>query len=64
MTTPSSGKPPPDAGKPPPDAMCPCGHTADEHDSLASRYCRATVTGALTRGCMCVPVTASLPLSR
>jgi len=53
MTTPSSGQSPP-------DAPCPCGHTADEHDSLASRYCRATAEGALDRVCMCVAVTTRL----
>jgi hypothetical protein len=42
--------------EPPPDAPCPCGHTADEHDSVASRYCLATANGALGRDCMCVPV--------
>ncbi|MGD0702764.1 MAG: RGCVC family protein [Trebonia sp.] len=55
ITTPSNGDPPP-------DAPCPCGHTADEHDLVASRYCRATVASALTRACMCVP--ASVPLTR
>ena len=49
MTTPSSDKPPP-------DAPCLCGHTADEHDLAAARYCRATAEGALDRDCMCVPV--------
>jgi hypothetical protein len=43
-------------GKPPPDAPCPCGHSADEHDPVAARYCQATVGGALDRDCMCVPV--------
>ena len=31
--------------EPPPDTPCPCGHTAEEHDSVASRYCQATVPG-------------------
>jgi hypothetical protein len=53
LTTPSNGDPP--------DAVCLCGHATDEHDFIASRYCRATVTSALTRACMCVP--ASVPLS-
>jgi hypothetical protein len=44
------------------DAPCPCGHDADEHDSLASRYCRATAAGGLDRGCMCVRV--STPVRR
>ncbi|HEX3713680.1 MAG TPA: RGCVC family protein [Trebonia sp.] len=52
MTTPSPDEQP--------EAACPCGHAADEHDSLASRYCRATVTGGLDRGCMCVRVSAPL----
>jgi hypothetical protein len=48
--------------EPPAGTSCLCGHAADEHDLLASRYCKATVTGALTRACMCKP--ASVPLSR
>jgi len=44
------------SGESPADAPCPCGHTADEHDPLASRYCRATAEGALDRACMCVSV--------
>ena len=47
-------------GEPPPDTPCPCGHTADEHDPVASRYCRATAEGALQRGCMCVPVSTRI----
>ena len=31
---------------PPPDTVCACGHTAEEHDSVASRYCQATAEGA------------------
>jgi hypothetical protein len=57
MTTPSPGEPPQ-------EALCLCGHAADEHDLIASRYCRATVTSGLTRACMCVPSSASVPLSR
>src|ERR1700677_448428 len=52
----------PSHGEPPPDTPCPCGHSADEHDPIASRYCRATVEGGLSRGCMCVP--APVPLGR
>jgi hypothetical protein len=44
------------SGESPTDAPCPCGHTAEEHDSLASRYCLATAEGSLDRGCMCAPV--------
>jgi hypothetical protein len=51
MTTPSQG----DHTA---DGRCPCGHSADEHDSLASRYCRATAVNGLDRGCMCVRVSA------
>jgi len=47
-------------GQPPADDPCPCGHGADEHDLLASRYCRATVLGALERGCMCHPSSVRL----
>jgi hypothetical protein len=63
MTTPSSGLiTTPSSGKPSPDAPCPCGHTADEHDAVASRYCRATAEAGLDRGCMCV--SAPLPIPR
>jgi hypothetical protein len=48
-------------GELPSGAPCPCGHSADEHDALASRYCRATINGGLDRGCMCVR--ASVPLA-
>jgi hypothetical protein len=48
-------------GQPLPDAVCPCGHTAEQHDFLASRYCRATITSALDRGCMCVTASVLLP---
>ncbi len=47
---------PPSPGQPPTDGLCPCGHDSAEHDALAARYCRATVLGALDRGCMCHPV--------
>jgi hypothetical protein len=49
----------PPHGENPADPSCPCGHTADEHDLLASRYCLATVSGGLTRVCMCMPVPVS-----
>jgi hypothetical protein len=63
MTNPSHTKTP-SHGEPPADTVCLCGHVIDEHDFIASRYCRATAAGALTRACMCVPVQASTPLSR
>jgi hypothetical protein len=47
-------------GEPPPDPPCPCGHGADEHDALASRYCLATAEGGLDRRCMCVPSTVRI----
>ena len=56
MTTPSRDEPAP-------DSQCPCGHAADEHDALATRYCQATVRGALDRLCMCYPAPASTRLS-
>jgi hypothetical protein len=43
-------------GAQPTEAPCPCGHTAGEHDALASRYCLATAAGGLDRGCMCALV--------
>ncbi|WP_422275773.1 RGCVC family protein [Trebonia sp.] len=55
MTTPSRVEPPP-------DTACACGHTAAEHDSVASRYCQATTQGAIQRRCICVP--ASMPRPR
>lgn len=35
--------------------QCGCGHLDEAHDEIASRYCAATQTGALTRGCICHP---------
>jgi hypothetical protein len=32
---------------------CGCGHLDQTHDHIAARYCAATQTGALTRGCIC-----------
>ena len=40
--------------------LCQCGHSAGEHDAVAARYCRATVSGELPRGCICVPVAGPL----
>ncbi|WP_425551126.1 RGCVC family protein [Actinoallomurus vinaceus] len=40
----------------PPVTLCACGHPVDEHDYVASRYCRATSSGALNRDCVCIPV--------
>ena len=30
-----------------------CGHSLDEHDRIARRYCLATTAGAISRGCIC-----------
>jgi hypothetical protein len=57
----TSGMTTPSHAEPPPDTVCPCGHAIDEHDLIASRYCKATAAGALTRACMCVPASVSLP---
>jgi len=32
---------------------CMCGHIELEHDAIARRYCAATSSGELTRGCIC-----------
>ena len=33
--------------------LCHCGHADDEHDEVATRYCRATLSAALPRPCAC-----------
>ena len=40
--------------------ICPCGHPLDRHDAIASRYCSATASGNLMRGCICAAETAVL----
>jgi hypothetical protein len=40
--------------------LCACGHPMEEHDPIAARYCRATTSGDLQRGCICV-VTSGPP---
>lgn len=30
-----------------------CRHTVGDHDRIATRYCTATQTHALSRGCIC-----------
>jgi hypothetical protein len=46
-----------DRGEDAPTAAAPacagCPHGIDAHDAIALRYCRATVAGALDRGCVC-----------
>jgi hypothetical protein len=39
------------------DLVCHCGHVLTGHDPVGARYCRATLSGALTRGCICRPGT-------
>ena len=40
--------------------FCICGHSPERHDAHGSRYCRATVSNELRRGCICVdPTTES-----
>jgi hypothetical protein len=36
------------------DAGCPaCAHALSDHDPIGARFCRATVAGGLSRGCVC-----------
>ena len=42
------------SARPAAGAFCPCGHRASDHDRVAARYCQATSTGALHRGCVCL----------
>jgi hypothetical protein len=36
------------------EGSCPvCAHAVDQHDALALRFCAATLSRTLTRGCMC-----------
>lgn len=37
-----------------PDTECPvCSHPRENHDAIAARFCQATTSGALDRGCVC-----------
>ena len=38
---------------------CACGHPHAQHDAIAARYCLATATGHLDRGCICAGAVAS-----
>ncbi|WP_212612754.1 RGCVC family protein [Pseudonocardia hierapolitana] len=31
-----------------------CPHDRDAHDPIGTRFCTATIAGALSRGCVCV----------
>jgi len=37
------------------DACSVCGHPVRAHDAIGTRFCAATMAGALTRGCVCQP---------
>ncbi|OXM68614.1 hypothetical protein CF165_10980 [Amycolatopsis vastitatis] len=37
-----------------------CPHAQDSHDSIARRYCTATVAGGFNRRCVCVGGTTNL----
>jgi hypothetical protein len=32
-----------------------CAHPDSAHDDIGRRYCKATMTSALSRGCICSP---------
>ncbi|MBS2965874.1 RGCVC family protein [Actinocrinis puniceicyclus] len=49
------------AGQPSPAGLCTCGHPYDQHDPISIRYCDATVTGGLSRGCICRTVPGNYP---
>ncbi len=40
---------------------CHCGHTEAEHDPVAARYCQATMSEVLRRGCTCFPAEPAPP---
>jgi hypothetical protein len=42
-------------------ALCTCGHPLDRHDSIATRYCEATISAGLVRGCVCSAVPGNYP---
>ncbi|MHA6624261.1 RGCVC family protein [Pseudonocardia sichuanensis] len=45
----------PSATEPGTGATCAaCPHDRDAHDRIGTRFCSATITGALSRGCVCV----------
>lgn len=48
-TPPATGEAPETA----PDKCDVCGHLLSAHDAVATRFCNATLHGALARGCLC-----------
>jgi hypothetical protein len=54
MTAPTSTPSRVELPLPAAQAVCDvCPHAAAAHDGIGRRYCDATLTGALTRGCIC-----------
>lgn len=53
LTAPTHALPTIDGSVPACDA---CNHPDAAHDGIAHRYCKATMTNALTRGCICSTV--------
>jgi hypothetical protein len=45
--------PQPVANDEPAPQRCGCGHLHETHDKIAARYCAATQTAGVTRGCIC-----------
>jgi hypothetical protein len=43
------------------DTLCTCGHPRDQHDSISTRYCDATASAGLDRGCVCHAVPGAYP---
>ena len=37
----------------PRDVVCACGHPLLDHDPIATRFCAATISNGLPRGCIC-----------
>lgn len=40
---------------------CACGHPRNQHDSISSRYCDATASAGLDRGCVCRAAPGAYP---
>jgi len=49
------------AEQPPSADLCTCGHPYSRHDPISIRYCNATATGGLNRGCVCRAGTGTYP---
>jgi hypothetical protein len=41
-----------------------CPHLLTDHDAIGSRFCRATVDGDISRGCVCDADVGGLPPAR